>query len=72
MARAAAHVVADLDAVADDDWVEDDLAIERVEPGALWFEGGIGPLKVPREASAMPRSAGASRWYWPGYTACGT
>jgi hypothetical protein len=26
-------------------WVEDFLAIERVEPGALWFEGGIGPVR---------------------------
>ncbi len=26
-------------------------AIERVEPGALWFEGGIGPARVSRKAS---------------------
>jgi hypothetical protein len=34
-------------------WVEDYLQIERVEPGALWFEGGVGPLKVPTQASAL-------------------
>jgi hypothetical protein len=34
-------------------WVEDFLAIERVEPGALWFEGGIGPVRVPRKASDL-------------------
>jgi hypothetical protein len=43
----------DPDAVADDDWVEDYLQIERVEPGALWFGGGVGPLKVPKQASAL-------------------
>ncbi len=45
--------VDDPDAVADEDWVEDYLQIERVEPGALWFAGGVGPLKVPKEASAL-------------------
>lgn len=25
--------------------------IDRVEAGALWFEGEIGPVKVPRAAS---------------------
>jgi predicted nucleic acid-binding protein len=25
------------------------MAIERVEPGALWFEGGIGPVRVSRK-----------------------
>ncbi len=45
--------IEDPDAVADDDWVEDSLQIERVEPGALWFEGGVGPLKVPKQASAL-------------------
>jgi hypothetical protein len=24
--------------------------IDRVEPGALWFEGEIGPVKVPKAA----------------------
>lgn len=32
----------DQDALAEEDYVEDYLAIERVEPAALWFEGGIG------------------------------
>jgi len=39
--------------VADDDWVEDRLQIERVEPGALWFEGGVGPLKVPKQVTEL-------------------
>lgn len=46
----------DPDTVADEDWVEDLLPIERIEPGALWFEGGIGPLKVPREASGLAQA----------------
>jgi hypothetical protein len=37
----------------DDDYVEDDLTIERVEPGLLWFESGIGPVGVPKAASAL-------------------
>ena len=45
--------VDDPDAVADDDWVEDRLQIERVEPGALWFEGGVGPLKVPKQVTEL-------------------
>jgi hypothetical protein len=39
--------------VPDEDWVEDFLVIERVEPGALWFEGGIGPVRVSRKASDL-------------------
>ncbi len=27
--------------------------IEGVEPGRLWFEGGIGPVSVPKSASAI-------------------
>ena len=41
----------DVQALDDDDYVEDYLMIERVEPGALWFEGEIGPVKVPKTAS---------------------
>ena len=33
--------------------MEDYLQIERVEPGAPWFEGGVGLLKVPTQASAL-------------------
>lgn len=33
--------------------MDDSLHIERVEPGVLWFEGGIGPLKVPAQASTL-------------------
>ena len=50
-AQGAARI--DPDAVPDEDWVEDLLPIERVEAGALWFEGGAGPLKVPKQASAI-------------------
>jgi hypothetical protein len=45
----------DLDALNDDDVVEDYLTIERVEPLALWFERGIGPVKVPKTASDLAR-----------------
>lgn len=54
LTRRAPHI-ADTDAVADEDWVEDFLLIERVESGALWFEGNIGPLKVPRQVSDLAR-----------------
>ncbi len=35
--------------------VEDYLTIERTEPGALWFEGGLGPLEVPEEAAELAK-----------------
>lgn len=41
----------DVDALDDDDYVEDYLMIDRVEPGVLWFEGGIGPVKVAKAVS---------------------
>lgn len=44
---------AGLEELADDCFVEDYLPIERVEPGALWFEGGVGPLAVPEAASEL-------------------
>jgi hypothetical protein len=43
----------DPDDIPDEHWVEDSLAIERVEPGALWFEGGIGPVRVSKKASDL-------------------
>jgi hypothetical protein len=43
----------DPDDVPDEHWVEDFLAIERVEPGELWFEGGIGPVRVSKDASDL-------------------
>ena len=43
----------DLNALDDNDVVEDYLTIERVEPGALWFEHGIGPVTVPKAASDL-------------------
>ena len=45
----------DVDALNDHDWVEDHLAISDVEPGRIWFEGGIGPIAVPRQASDLAR-----------------
>lgn len=40
-------------ALADEDYVEDYLMIEAVEPGKLFFEGGVGPVKVTKEASGL-------------------
>jgi hypothetical protein len=45
----------DTDAIDDKDWVEDHLAISDVQPGRIWFEGGIGPIAVPRQASDLAR-----------------
>ena len=36
-----------------EDLIEDYLVIERVEPGMLYFSGGIGPLAVSKQASAL-------------------
>jgi hypothetical protein len=44
----------DLD-VADDDILEDYFTIERVEPGALWLTGDVGPVTVSKEASSLAR-----------------
>jgi len=35
------------------DWMDSSLRIERVKPGALGFEGGIGPLDVPSQANDL-------------------
>lgn len=43
---------ADVDEIADEDWVEDYLPITRVEDGRLWF-GEVGPVAVPKEASDL-------------------
>lgn len=45
----------DQDALSEEDYVEDYLAIERVEPTALWFEGGIGPVLVSAAAAKLAR-----------------
>lgn len=45
----------DPEAVADEDWVEDYLEIAKVEPGRIWFEGGVGPIVVPKKASDLAR-----------------
>ncbi len=46
----------DARALADDDYVEDHLAISMVEPSELWFEGEegeIGPVEVGRAISRL-------------------
>ena len=43
----------DVDDVADDDYLDDHLMVERVEPGQLWFEGGVGPVAVPTAATDL-------------------
>jgi hypothetical protein len=48
--------VVDVQTLDDDDYVEDQLMIDRVEPGALWFEGTIGPVKVPKAAFDIAQS----------------
>ena len=45
----------DTDAVDEQDWIEDQLAITNVEPGLIWFERGVGPIEIPREASDLAR-----------------
>lgn len=47
-------------ALAEADYVEDFLTIEQVEPTALWFAGGIGPVPV---------SAAAAKLAQPGWSA---
>lgn len=39
--------------LADEDYVDDYLTIERVEPTALWFEGEIGPVTVGAAAAKL-------------------
>jgi hypothetical protein len=43
----------DVHALSDEDYVEDYLFIDRVEPGTLWFERGIGPVPVPAKVSKL-------------------
>jgi hypothetical protein len=45
----------DPDTVAAGDWVEDYLEITDVEPGKIWFDGGVGPIMVPRNTSDLAR-----------------
>ncbi len=35
--------------------MEDYLVVARVAPGRIWFLDGVGPIKVPSEASALAR-----------------
>jgi hypothetical protein len=43
----------DVHTLSDEDYVEDYLFIDRVEPGTLWFERGIGPVPVPAKVSKL-------------------
>jgi len=43
----------EVESLAEEEIVDDYLPIERVESSALFFEGGIGPLAVPKEASEL-------------------
>lgn len=45
----------DARALDEEHYVEDYLTIERVDPGTLWFEGDIGPVKVPKAASDIAK-----------------
>jgi hypothetical protein len=36
-----------------DDVIADYLVIERVEPGRLYFSGGVGPLRVSAQACEL-------------------
>jgi len=43
----------DPDMLGPDDLIEDYLVIERVEPGKLYFGGGVGPLTVSAQACEL-------------------
>lgn len=43
----------DPDMLGLDDLIEDYLVIERVEPGKLYFSGGVGPLTVSAQACEL-------------------
>ncbi len=47
--------VFNLNDIDSEDLIEDLLTIERIEPGALYFTGGIGPLAVSEQASALAK-----------------
>ncbi|MGH8300182.1 MAG: hypothetical protein ACRET5_01795 [Steroidobacteraceae bacterium] len=51
IALKAPHI--DVDDIGEEDWVEDQLMIDQVEPGKIWFEGGVGPITVPKRASEL-------------------
>jgi hypothetical protein len=43
----------DPDELADSDWVEDSLFIDRIDGNEIWFERDIGPLKVSATAAKL-------------------
>ena len=45
----------DPDTLDAEDWVEDYLQIADVEPGKIWFDGGVGAIAVPRKTSDLAR-----------------
>ena len=44
-----------VETLGDEDYIEDELMISRVEPGSLWFDNDVGPVKVPKSASDLAR-----------------
>jgi hypothetical protein len=42
--------------LADEDYIDNYLTIERVEPTALWFEGGVGPVTVGAAAAKLAQT----------------
>jgi hypothetical protein len=46
---------ADLNVLDDEDYIDDYLYIERVEPRRIWFERDIGPLTVTEEVSNLAK-----------------
>jgi len=71
----------DVDDVSDEDWVEDQLIIDQIEPGKIWFEGGIGPIQVPKRAGELAQPGWmvfivavrrAGRWHLLGWAFLGT
>jgi hypothetical protein len=45
----------DVNRLEDEDYLEDQFVISRVEPGRLWFNEEIGPVNVPKEAADLAR-----------------
>ena len=45
----------DVDAIVEEDWVQDHLVISDIDPGRIWFQGGVGPIAVSHQASDLAR-----------------
>ncbi len=42
--------------MTDDDWLDNHLQIERIEPGRIWFAGVDEPLAVSPKTSQLAES----------------